>query len=273
MNKDEIKDIAISWASNEGWNPGLYDLDSYYSIDPNGFFIGLIKDEPIACISAVAYDSEFGFLGFYIVKPEYRHKGYGFKLWNRALEHLPTQNIGLDGVVDQQENYKRSGFKAAWRNIRYKGVSKKLPSNVNIVPLIEVDFKELMEFDSKVFPASRERFLRYWMIQPESHAVGLWIKGKLKGYGVIRKCVEGYKIGPLFAMNKKYALDIFASLNNFLKPNTLFFIDIPERNRSAIELAENNGMTSMFETARMYSIKEPKIELNRVYGLTGLEVG
>lgn len=29
----------------------------------------------------------------------------------------------------------------------------------------------------------------------------------------------------------------------------------------------------MFETASMYSIKEPKIELNRVFGLTGLQVG
>jgi hypothetical protein len=27
----------------------------------------------------------FGFLGFYIVKPEYRGKGYGIQIWNAGL--------------------------------------------------------------------------------------------------------------------------------------------------------------------------------------------
>jgi len=31
-----------------------------------GFFIGLLDHEPISCFSAVAYDYDFGFLGFFV---------------------------------------------------------------------------------------------------------------------------------------------------------------------------------------------------------------
>mgnify|MGYP003581476289 CR=1 FL=1 len=69
MTREEV-DIAIDWAAAEAWNPGFYDADCFYAADPNGFLIGLLGDEPIATISVVRYGDSFGFLGFYIVKPE-----------------------------------------------------------------------------------------------------------------------------------------------------------------------------------------------------------
>lgn len=78
MTRQELN-IAIDWAAAEGWNPGLYDADCFYAADPNGFLVGLLGDEPISTISVVKYGDSFGFLGFYIVKPEYRGKGYGIQ--------------------------------------------------------------------------------------------------------------------------------------------------------------------------------------------------
>ena len=62
-------DLVISWANSEGWNPGIYDSETFYTTDANGFFVGILESEPVASISAVAYTASFGFLGFYIVKP------------------------------------------------------------------------------------------------------------------------------------------------------------------------------------------------------------
>nr|WP_232220763.1 hypothetical protein [Legionella tunisiensis] len=39
MNKDEVN-IAIAWAANEGWNPGLHDAECFYQTDPHGFLLG-----------------------------------------------------------------------------------------------------------------------------------------------------------------------------------------------------------------------------------------
>lgn len=67
------------------------------------------------------YDNSYGFLGFYIVKPEFRGRGYGLKLWQAGLKYLEGCNVGLDGVVEQQGNYMQSGFKLAYGNIRFEG--------------------------------------------------------------------------------------------------------------------------------------------------------
>lgn len=120
MKRREV-DIAVDWAAQEGWNPGLHDASCYFAADPNGFLIGLLGDQPVASISAIRYGESFGFLGFYIVKPEYRGKGYGIQIWKAGLKYLEGRNIGLDGVVAQQDNYRRSGFNIAYRNIRYEG--------------------------------------------------------------------------------------------------------------------------------------------------------
>ena len=61
-------------------NPGLFDAESFHAADPDGFLLGELDGEPIGSVSAVRYGTEFGFLGFYIVKPAYRGQGYGLRL-------------------------------------------------------------------------------------------------------------------------------------------------------------------------------------------------
>ncbi len=123
MMEEEV-DIAIDWAANEGWNPGLYDSRCFYDTDPDGFFIAFLDNEPVGCISAVSYSNSFGFIGLYIVRPEFRKKGYGKRLWTVALEYLRDRNVGLDGVPAQQQNYEKWGFRLAYRNIRYQGLGR-----------------------------------------------------------------------------------------------------------------------------------------------------
>jgi ribosomal protein S18 acetylase RimI-like enzyme len=60
---------------------------------------GWLGQKIIATISAVSYGGRFGFIGFYIVDPEFRGQGYGRKIWDAALERHRGQCLGLDGVV------------------------------------------------------------------------------------------------------------------------------------------------------------------------------
>ncbi len=273
MTRKELN-IAVDWAAKEGWNPGLYDANAFYETDPDGYLMGFLRDEPISCISAVSYGGKFGFLGLYITKPEYRGKGYGIQIWNKAIDYLKTQNIGLDGVVAQQEKYKKSGFKNAHSNIRYQGRSRRNKNhNKNIVDLSQVSFENLLKYDNSLFPVSRPKFLKKWISLPESAAFGLQQDGNLKGYGVIRKCRTGYKIGPLFADNKNIAEALFLALNDFLEPETILFLDIPEVNKEAVGLAKQYNMNMCFETVRMYTKDQPDLPLNKVFGVTTFELG
>ncbi len=273
MNQKEI-DIAIEWASKEGWNPGLYDTDCYFTADPNGFLIGRLDDKPIATISVIKYDDSFGFLGFYIVKPEYRGKGYGIQIWNAGFKYLEGLNIGLDGVVEQQENYKKSGFKLAYRNIRYEGMGGgNAPENSDILELSTLPFETIDRYNQPFFPANRSQFTKLWISQPESNALGIMQNGKLAGYGVIRKCYNGYKVGPLFADNPQLSESLFLTLKSKISLSKPFFLDTPEVNQAAVALAEKYNMQLSFETARMYTGDFPDIPLNRIFGVASFEIG
>src|SRR6266851_10508958 len=120
MRPEEIA-LAVDWAAAEGWNPGLADASCFATVDPQGFLIGELDGRAAATISCVNYDERFAFLGFYIVRPDLRGRGYGLRIWNAAIAHAGTRAIGLDGVLAQQENYKKSGFVLAYPNIRYGG--------------------------------------------------------------------------------------------------------------------------------------------------------
>src|SRR5207245_4947644 len=105
-----------------GWNPGLSDAACFAIPDAQGFFVGEINGEPVATVSCVNYDDRFAFLGFYIVRAGFRGGGHGLRIWNAAIAHAGSRVIGLDGVVAQQDNYKKSGFQLAYANTPYGGI-------------------------------------------------------------------------------------------------------------------------------------------------------
>ena len=120
MRPEEIS-IATNWAAAEGWNPGLADDACFAAVDPQGFLIGELDGAPAATISCVNYGASFAFLGFYIVREDLRGRGFGLRIWNAAIAHAAPRVIGLDGVVAQQQNYRKSGFALAYANIRFGG--------------------------------------------------------------------------------------------------------------------------------------------------------
>ncbi len=273
MTRDEI-DLAVEWAAQEGWNPGWHDAECYYAADSKGFLLGLLGDEPVAMISVVKYGETFGFLGFYIVKPQHRGKGYGIQIWNAGLKYLEGRNVGLDGVVAQQENYKKSGFKLAYRNIRFEGVGGGDASGSSaVVPLSSVPFEAARSYSQSYFPADRSGFLKCWIHQPESYAYGILHNSRLAGYGVLRSCRTGYKIGPLFADSAELAELLFLELKSKVDSSEQIYLDVPEINKNAVGLAERYTMKVAFETARMYNREFPEINLEHTYGVTSFEVG
>lgn len=273
MSREEV-DLAMDWAAKEGWNPGFHDADCYFAADPKGFLIGLLGDEPIATISVINYDDAFGFLGFYIVKPEYRGQGYGLQLWKAGIDYLQGLNIGLDGVVDQQENYRKSGFTLAYRNIRYEGRGGgKAPKSAGIVELSTLPFETIAAYDRPFFPADRAEFTRAWISQPDGLALGVMQDDRLAGYGVIRQCRNGYKVGPLLADSPELAESLFLALKAHTAPSDPVFLDVPAINPAAVALAEQHGMRVSFETARMYRGEIPDLPLARLFGVASFEIG
>ncbi len=273
MGANEVS-LAVDWAAREGWNPGLYDADCFYQADPTGFLIGELDGKMIACKSAVKYEDHFGFMGFYMVEPEFRGLGYGYEIWKAGHESLRGRVAGMDGVVEQQPNYMKSGYRLAYRNMRMEGKAMGIsPLDPNLLEASQIPMTEISRYDRKYFPALREAFLRCWLTQPESKALVYMQNNQIQGYGMIRKCRVGHKIGPLFAESEPAANVLMDALMASPPEGEPVFLDIPEPNAGAQRLAQRFGMKMMFETARMYHGNPPKVHLDHVFGVTTFELG
>jgi len=273
-------DLIVDWAAAEGWNPGLHDAAAFHAADPTGFMLGLLDGEPIGSISVVRFGPDYGFLGFYIVKPEHRGHGYGLRLWNEGLKYLEGRDVGLDGVPAQEANYARWCFRLADRNTRYEGIAARREvaeqGGFTIAPLADWPLEAVLAYDDALSPAPRHDFLRAWLSQPGLVALGIGSPGRLSGYTVVRPCRVGYKFGPLFADSPALADTLFRAAGNQLPEGTPVYLDAPGRNGAAVALAEGYGMNPVFATARMYRlVTRPSIEppLERWFGVTTFELG
>jgi GNAT superfamily N-acetyltransferase len=272
MRPEEIA-IALDWAAAEGWNPGLADAVCFASVDRHGFLIGELDGTAAATISCLNYDGRFAFLGFYIVRADLRGRGYGLRIWNAAIAHAGDRTIGLDGVVAQQDNYRKSGFRLAYANIRYGGrVGPLSAPAAAIVPLKEVPFAALEADDARVFPAPRAAFLRTWIGAPGHIGRALVRDGNLAAWGMIRPCRRGHKIGPLVADDRVAAEAVLAALIAAAGAEEVF-LDVPSVNADALALAQDLDLAPVFETARMYTGAIRPLQLERVFGVTTFELG
>jgi ribosomal protein S18 acetylase RimI-like enzyme len=256
-------DLVMDWAAAEGWNPGLHDADCFYVCDPKGFFLGVLDGEPVACIAGLAYDDTFGFISFYRVKPEFRGRGYGLQIWRAALDYLGGRNLGLDAVPAQVANYEKSGFRVAYRNCYHRGRGGGTAPPA-LAPLAEVAFADLVAYDGGFFPSPRPHFLKCWINQPEGAALGVVREGRLRGYGVLRACRRGFKIGPLLADSPALAGDLLAGLLAWA-PGAPVYLNLPEANPQALDLAREQGFSHFATTARMYTAGAHPAPLARLY--------
>ena len=269
--------LAVDWAAKEGWNPGLEDEEIFWESDPEGFVCVEREGEVIATGSIVSYNGAFGFMGFFIVREDLRGQGIGRRFWHWRKGQLqsrlqPGASIGMDGVFDMQPFYASGGFEFSHRNLRMEGIGQTRVIKPGIVELSRIPFELVSEYDRHCFGFTRDPFLRKWIAMKQAKAYGAYDDHNLKGFGVIRKCLSGYKIGPLFADNAEIGESLFSALANEAIGEPLI-LDTPENNPAAIDLANRHGMKEVFGCARMYCGSAPSLPWERIFGVTTFELG
>jgi hypothetical protein len=161
-----------------------------------------------------------------------------------------------------QGYYAEGGFVFSHRDMRFRAeiAEPRATSGVDdkhIIPLAAIPFDQVLNYDRTCFPALRPRFLRGWISQPDALALACQRNGRLSGYGVVRRCAEGCKIGPLFADDALAAEALYSHLAEF----------------AAIELVHQHRMIEVFGCARMYLGPAPVLAHERVFGVTTFELG
>ena len=283
MTRPEVDEL-VEWAAREGWNPGLHDAELFWATDPDAFIAAELGGELVGGGAITSYGGAFGFMGFFIVRPAFRGRGLGNRLWHARRERLlarlePDAAIGMDGVFAMQDYYAKGGFVFSHRNIRFRAlipqqppVASPGPGPGRIIPLAGIPFEQVLAYDRSCFPASRPGFLSGWIGQPDALALGCLDDQGLRGFGVLRRCREGCQVRPLFADDGDVAEALYTGLSGFAAGGPVF-LDVPENQPDALALVQRHGMEEVFGCARMYLGPAPALDHGRVFGVTTFELG
>ncbi len=266
-------DLVLEWADAEGWSPGRADAGTFWATDPGGFIVAELEGGPVGAISAVRYGAEYGVIGLHIVRPPDRGRGIGHSLWLHAMARLAGRTISIDGREDQAHHYAQWGFVPSHGLVRFRARAAELARGAPIPtrPARDIPMPRLQALDRCCFPAPRAAFLRRW-IGPPHRALVAEHDGAAVGFGVIRPCHDAHRVGPLVARDARTARGLLRALVAPLE-DAWVLLDVPDANPAATALATRLGMAPVMRRTRMYTGPPPTIGIERVYGVTTLDLG
>ena len=295
LSTEDVLNNVVRLAAKEGWRPGAHDHECFFAADPSGVFIGELGTKPISCILLVKFNVEYAILSSYIVEKAYRGRGYGMQTWKVAMDSLPKRcNVRLDADERMVSTYEKNGFKRAWFHQRFDFTASEAastfsaiqhPPTTKILPACDVQFCELLAYDTGVHGVLRSSFLEKWISVPSSRSyVATDTSGGITGYAVVRKTLipeEGWRIGPLLADNAQVARSLYRTIFGSVAsedPAGTIIIDVPFGENippDAYQIAANElSGRRVFTFVHMCTKGIPSnLLLHKVFGVTSLETG
>lgn len=264
---------VLDWAADEGWNPGLDDAAAFHAADPEGVFLALADDVPVAAISVVVHGSDRAFLGLYLCRPDWRGRGVGTALWAHAMEHAGDRTVGLDAVAAQRATYARLGFVAQGMTVRMSGMPAAVSwPTVPVRPARPEDVDALVALEGRASGWVKPRYLRAWVGGSDTRRsfVVDGADGRPTGFATVRRCRAGAKVGPLVAGDAATA-DALILRCAAEMPGAL---SVDARTSALVARCAALGLVPGFETTRMYRGPAPDAPSDAAFhAVTSLELG
>ena len=241
-----------------GWNQTAADWQCFLARSPHGCFVMEHDDHIVGSAATICYESRFAWIGMVLVDPEYRNRGIGTELFQKAvdyLDHVQIPALKLDATPLGKPLYTKLGFLTEYEIERFilKRSVASIPAATppsNNFSLTEDQFHEILRRDRELFGADRGFLLRNLRDRAPQFALGLWQGGALSAYGFGRSGLIADHLGPFMAANRAAAETL---LDQFLARSSrdTIFVDCLNSNPFAPELLKSRGFTPARPLTRM----------------------
>ena len=256
IGKMDSKDIefALSQTDSLNWGNTYDEFERLISFEPEGCFIASEGKEHLGMVTSISYE-KVGWIGNLIVVPQFRNRGIGGKLMMKAMDYLKSkgvETIELDAEQKAMSLYSRLGFKTVCKSLRFSGEGKFISTD-SIKEMCESDIDDVIELDTCIFGANRERVIRK-VYQEFSHLCFVSYKNQqLLGFIMGRERKDSYQIGPWICQPDLHirAEELLKAALQKLMGNKIR-IGVLELNKHSVAMIKKYGFNEIEYSVRMY---------------------
>ena len=240
-----LKDFA-------GWNQTLADWERFLRASPTGCFAAEVDGKVVGTSTTIVYEGRFAWIGMVLVDPEYRSRGIGTRLLERAVEHLDELRvpaIKLDATPQGKPIYEKMGFVTEYEIERWvlhrEAVALSALARAGIP-----DIEKIIKEDGAVFGADRGELLRSLHADAPDFTLASELEGEVIGYALGRGGSRADHLGPWMAWDQPTGREL---LDAFLQRSArdTVFVDCLKNNEMARELLLSRGFLISRPLTRM----------------------
>ena len=247
-----LKEIA-------GWNQTTADWKRFLEASPEGCFVAEEEGRVCGTATTISFENRFAWVGMVLVDPQYRSRGIGTRLLERAIEHLDDLKIPaikLDATPQGKPLYEKLEFVPEyeierWTLRRSPSRMAKASSFSAQKPLSPELLEAICKADQEVFGAERSFLLKSLHEDAPDFGSGIWNAGLIEGYAFGRRGSFADHFGPWMARDAGTAGQL---LETFLARSLREFVvvDCLKSNAAAGALLRTSGFSYSRLLTRMY---------------------
>jgi GNAT superfamily N-acetyltransferase len=255
------QDIAAGMRLKEiaGWNQTAEDWKRFLNGSPSGCFVAEADGKVCGTATTIVYENRFAWIGMVLVHPEYRSRGFGTRLLERAIQHLDERKVPtlkLDATPQGKPIYERLGFVPEYEVERWT-LKRGAESTGKAAGVHQSDklsakvFGAILTKDKDVFGASRGCLLEDLNEHAPELTVAIENRGLLTGYTFGRHGSFADHLGPWYATNPSAAPGILQTFLARSRRETII-VDCVKENPMAGALLRSTGFTYSRPLTRMF---------------------
>ncbi len=273
--EDSDLDFVYEMLLKEEWNDRREDAVRMLSFEPEGCFLVEVGHERVGHTFSICYGS-LAWIGYVIVKAEFRNRGIATLLMKKTLEYLHgkhVQTVKLEAVPEIADFYRKLGFTDEYYSLRFAGTSKHydLPKDSIVKPTTPGQISEIAGFDAGYFGADRSRVLMKLFDEfPELCFVARGASG-MEGYIMCRRAEFGYKLGPWICKpeDSEAAKQLLAACLSATEPDSKIYIGTPAPNTTATNILKHFGFQQYSKSIRMRLGKPTNDRITGIFAIGG----
>jgi GNAT superfamily N-acetyltransferase len=254
MTKKDIPG-GVRLSTVAGWNQTEIDWNRFLDGSAEGCFVMEDDGKVVGTAATMSYQDRFAWISMVLVDPDYRNRGIGSKLLERAVQYLDRSRIPtlkLDATPLGKPLYEKMGFSCEYEIERWilQRTARQEPA-IGETSLPAERLPGIFTLDSEVFGADRSALLRSLHERAPDLTVTVARGAQLEGYAFGRRGRFADHLGPWMAGDPETAGRL---LGEFLRRSSreAILVDAMKSNRVAGEILLQDGFAVARPLTRMY---------------------